>query len=139
VQTARAGGNNGESLDGDVAFAKPRDIDVTARAALQEISLPEQAVGMEIGNDELFMQRLSRGGCVVGWRWQDAVHPVFNGAWHHKPCDRNRGDKKEEYPAQKSHARRLSEPRAILNRSPSCPKYSQCARPLPSWFLTAPA
>ncbi len=61
VEVARRFRGGGEDLQGDVALAQPRDVDVAARRALEQVPAPQQRIGMEVRDP----QRLVEGARPV--------------------------------------------------------------------------
>ena len=61
-----------QDLESDVALAQPRDVDLAARRALEEVAAPQQRVGVEVGDPQRLVKRArtirgvdTAAGCVV--------------------------------------------------------------------------
>jgi hypothetical protein len=78
---ARAGGDEGEGLDGDVDILKVGQVHVAAAAALEQGSVPEERIGMEISDNESVVQRLDAGRRVIRMRVQELIVPGFDDGW----------------------------------------------------------
>ncbi|MGE5324258.1 MAG: hypothetical protein ACM3SW_15425 [Actinomycetota bacterium] len=62
---AWAGGNERERLDGNITVLKARKVDVAPAAALEQVALPQERVGVQVGDDQLFMQSFRSGGGAI--------------------------------------------------------------------------
>lgn len=74
VLAARRFGDDGEGLERDIGFDQAGDVDVTARAVLQEVAGPEEGVGVEVDDLQGLLERLGAGGDVVRRLVGDRVH-----------------------------------------------------------------
>ena len=61
VQPGRRFGDSGKHLHRNIALDQPRNIGLPVSAALGEVTVPQQAVGVPIGNDQAIVQRLCLG------------------------------------------------------------------------------
>ena len=87
IEMARAGGNQRKGLYGDVPLLKAREVDMASAAALEEVALPQERVGVEVGDDQVFVQGFGSGGHMIWRRVEDLVVAGFNDAGKHKPCN----------------------------------------------------
>ncbi len=88
VLTAGTFGNRGKYLQGNIALTQPGNINLTVIAALQQVSVPQQGIGMPVTNQQRLMQctgfRRDRPGFVAFY----AVHAFFYLARHDNArCD----------------------------------------------------
>src|SRR5208282_5518835 len=92
VQAAGRLGDRGEYLESDVACDQARDVHVAATAMREEISAPEQRIGMQVRNEEFAMERLRGGGGGVGRRMERAVHVALYHGGNNSEEQKESGD-----------------------------------------------
>jgi hypothetical protein len=102
IEMARAGGDEGEGLDGDVAM-KVGQVHVAAAAALEQGSVPEERIGVEISDNESVVQRLDAGRRVIRRRVQELIVPGFDDGWDFKPRDHGKNEQDEDGAAKRLH------------------------------------
>ncbi|HZI57163.1 MAG TPA: hypothetical protein VFF39_10330, partial [Verrucomicrobiae bacterium] len=99
IYATGAGSDQRECLNGDVALLQARQIDMATAGLLEQVAVPEQTVGMEIGHNELSVQLVCRRGSLVRRRFEDFIHPAFNDGWNEgEGPKKNRGENQESQP-----------------------------------------
>ena len=93
VHAARDFRDDGERLDGRVALDEARDVNVPKAPARQQIPVPQQRVGVKIGNDERAMQLGGPGRRTVGRPLNHAVQRGFRLARDHRKQDHHRSQR----------------------------------------------
>src|SRR6185312_7124463 len=81
---------------------------MTASAALEQVSVPEQRVGVEVGDDQVFVQGFGSGGHMIRRRVEDFVIAGFDDAGKHKPCNDDQDKQGEARATQEFHGGRVT-------------------------------
>ncbi len=76
---------------------------MAAAAALEQVSVPEERIGVEISDNESVVQRLDAGRRVIRRRVQELIVPGFDDGWDFKPRDHGKNEQDEDGAAKRLH------------------------------------
>ena len=85
--------DRGEDLEGDVPLDQPRDVDVAAVAAHQQVAAPQQRVGVEVHDEQPLVEGARPLGGVVGRREGRRVQPALGPRDDPPTADAGTGDR----------------------------------------------
>ena len=90
VEVARRLGRRGQDLERHVALDQPRNVDVPARRALQQVAAPQQRIGVEVGHPYLGVQRAGAVGRAVRRPFASRAQARLGAADHRPAADARR-------------------------------------------------